>query len=132
MSKTRSTLSTLALALLAAAAGASTLSTYQQERADCLAGRSTQDRQTCLKEAAAAQAEARLGRLDSGATARQLTDNALARCKVVPADDRAACETLALGGGKRSGSVAEGAVLKELVTRRIEPAPPEPASAPAQ
>ncbi|QPF73347.1 hypothetical protein G8A07_10745 [Roseateles sp. DAIF2] len=104
---------------------------YQQERADCLAGRSAQDRPTCLKEAGAAYAEARRGRLDRGADARQLSENALLRCQAVPTEDRAACERMARGGGTVSGSVAEGAVLKELVTRRIEPAQ-APASAASQ
>lgn len=99
---------------------------YQQERADCLSGRSAQDRQTCLKEAGAAYAEARRGRLGSEVDARQLRENALLRCRVVPAEDREACERLASGGGKVSGSVTEGAVLKELVTRRVEPAASAP------
>lgn len=94
--------------------------TYLKEREACLTGRSAQDRATCLKEAGAARQEARRGTLDSRVDARQLTENALARCRAVHTEDRADCERLALGDGRSSGSVAEGAVLKELVTRRVE------------
>lgn len=99
--------------------------TYLKERETCLTGRSAQDRATCLKEAGAARQEARRGTLDSRVDARQLSENALARCRAVHAEDRADCERLAMGEGHSSGSVAEGAVLKELITRRVEP----PASA---
>jgi len=92
---------------------------HRQERAVCLAGRSAQDRATCLKEADAALAEARRGGLDSGETAQRLQANALRRCASVAAADRADCEQLARGGGTRSGSVAEGAVLKQIVTRSV-------------
>lgn len=37
---------------------------YQAERAVCDSGQSNQDRATCLKEAGAAQAESRMGRLN--------------------------------------------------------------------
>jgi len=94
---------------------------YRRDRAVCESGRSAQDRPTCLKEAVAALAEARRGQLKTADDA-QLTANALARCEQVPADDRAACETMARGGGMRSGSVAQGAVLKEVVTPIIPPA----------
>lgn len=98
---------------------------YRKERADCLAGRSAQDRQTCLKEAAAALAEARRGGLVQSPP-QTLADNAKQRCLQVPVEDRAACERLAAGQGQRQGSVAEGAILKEIVERKVE----APASAP--
>ena len=89
---------------------------YNQERAACLDGRSPQGRSTCLKEAGAARAEARRHRLDNGESAAQLRANALLRCQPVQDADRAACERMALGEGQRSGSVAEGGVLKQITT----------------
>jgi len=94
---------------------------YSRDRALCESGRSAQDRPTCLKEAGAALAEARRGQLKTAGDA-QLLANAMARCQQVPVDDRAACETMARGGGQRSGSVAQGAVIKEVVTPIIPPA----------
>jgi len=118
----------LALATgMAGAASSSAEAVYRQERAACLDGRSPQDRATCLKEAGAALAEARRGKLDNGETPEQLRANALQRCQRVAADDRAACERMALGGGERSGSVAEGAVVTQITTR--SQAAPEPAAA---
>jgi len=89
---------------------------YRQERAACLDGRSSQDRNTCMKEAGAARGEARRHRLDNGESPTQLRANALLRCQPVPGADRAACERMAMGEGQRSGSVAEGAVLKQITT----------------
>ena len=48
--------------------------TYRYEREKCLSGRTHQDRATCLKEAGAALAEARRGRLDNGVSERQLAE----------------------------------------------------------
>lgn len=89
---------------------------YRQERAACLDGRSPQGRSTCLKEAGAARAEARRHRLDNGESPAELRANALLRCRPVLDADRAACERMALGEGTRSGSVAEGAVLRQITT----------------
>lgn len=111
---------------------------YQAERKACLAGRSGQDTATCLKEAGAARAEALHHRLDNGESRATLAANAVARCAVQPADQRAACEMLARGQGMESGSVSAGGVIKEVVTRSVgevgtkpaEPArPASPASA---
>jgi hypothetical protein len=109
----------LLMALTAASANALPAkpdAVYQQERAACLDGSSAQDRATCLKEAGAARAEMRRRGLDNGENPIQLRANALQRCQRVAAADRAACERLALGDGQRSGSVAEGAVLKQITT----------------
>lgn len=92
---------------------------FRLERDKCMSGRSHQDRATCLREAYAARAEARAGRLDNGADTRALRENALARCKRQPAADRRDCERLALGEGTQEGSVAEGAIVKEIVTREV-------------
>jgi hypothetical protein len=94
---------------------------YQQERAACNSGQSHQDQATCLREAGAALQEARRGRLDDGQAAYQ--QNALVRCNALPPEERSACQARMQGQGTTRGSVAEGGIYRELVTR-------EPASAP--
>lgn len=124
----------IAPVLAAEPAVLATAQTYQKDRTACLQGISQQDRATCLKEAGAAQAEAQRGRLGAGAgeDARTLTNNALQRCKSVPPEDRSACERMALGEGKVSGSVESGGVLKQITTYSVEPAasatPPPPSA----
>lgn len=94
--------------------------TYERERAACLSGQSGQDRATCLREAAAAYAEARGGRRNAApASADSYSQNALLRCQPLPAADRAECERR-LTSGATSGSVTGGGVLREL--RTVEPA----------
>jgi hypothetical protein len=97
----------------------SNTSTYQADRAACLSGQSHQDRQTCLREAGAAQAEARRGGLDDkGADYER---NKLARCdaQTVPAD-REMCIRMMKGAGTASGSVEGGGIYRELV--EVQPA----------
>lgn len=120
----------LSLLLAAAAASAapasadstsSAQSRYRAERAVCLEGRSSQSRETCLKEAGAALAEAR--RAQPGAQTRpDYLANALARCERVPAADRADCERLVRGQGSSSGSVSEGAIVRQIISKSVEPA----------
>lgn len=87
---------------------------YRSERAVCMSGQSNQDRSTCLKEAAAARAEAKRHGLDTASS--QLDANARARCVALPADDRADCEKRIRGEGTVSGSVRDGGVLRETTT----------------
>jgi len=109
--------------------------TYRSDRAACLAGRTSQDRATCLKEAGAARSEALRGNLDNHETRAQRRANALLRCDAQPAAERAACARLARGEGRSDGSVAEGAVIRETVTRSVgsasAPAAPAAAALPA-
>ena len=100
---------------------------YNRERAACTDGSSQQDRATCLKEAGAARDESRQGRLGTGSTATDA--NATARCNALPAKDRSDCIARINGAGTTSGSVREGGVYRELVTRM--PAAPASASTPA-
>ena len=95
---------------------------YQQERALCDSGLSPQDRGACLREAAAARSEARRGRFGDGTgdAARHL-ENALARCKPLPPEDRADCEYRVRGGGTTRGSVEEGGIYRETITRELAP-----------
>ena len=92
---------------------------YEQERAAC-AAKSGDERRSCLKEASAALGEARHQTLD---TQQPSPDNALRRCKMLPAVDRKDCEAR-MRSGTVSGSVQGGGMLRELVT-------PVPAAAPA-
>jgi hypothetical protein len=86
--------------------------TYLQERARC-DGLSGDDRKTCLREAGAAQYEARRGTLsDQQADFEQ---NRFARCEFHKrADEREYCLRRMRGEGTVSGSVEGGGLLREL------------------
>ena len=94
-------------------------STYAKERADCEAGRTAQDRATCLKEAGAAEQERKRNTLDNTGSARQ---NAIERCNLVAAKDKADCLARIEGPSQpnqtttTSGSVAGGGVIRETKT----------------
>ncbi|MCL4185094.1 MAG: hypothetical protein KJ011_16770 [Burkholderiaceae bacterium] len=105
-----------------AQAGSDAEARYQQERALCESGLSPQDRAACLREAAAARAEARHGQLGDGSgDAARYLENALARCKPLPPAERADCEYRVRGGGTARGSVEEGGIYRETVTREVAP-----------
>ena len=94
---------------------------YRQERQACMSGQSNQERATCLKEAAAALAEARRNRLSDGGDRADYQRNALARCDVQPESEREDCRALVRGEGVSSGSAEQGGVIRE---RRVRvPAP---------
>jgi hypothetical protein len=117
----------LAASFGAAAQDRSARAVYEAERQACMEGRTTHDdRANCLREAAAAYAEAKRGRLGNNVSEAQRRENALLRCREQPAAERLNCERMARGEGKVSGSVAEGAIVKELVTRSVEPVPAAP------
>ena len=94
-------------------------STYAKERADCEAGRTAEDRATCLKEAGAAQQERKRNQLDNAGSARQ---NAIERCNAVAPKDKSDCLARIEGPNKpnqtttTSGSVAGGGVIRETTT----------------
>jgi hypothetical protein len=94
-------------------------STYVKERADCEAGRTAQDRATCLKEAGAAQQERKRNTLDNSGSMRQ---NAIERCNAVAPKDKADCLARIEGPSAAnqktttSGSVAGGGVIRETTT----------------
>jgi hypothetical protein len=92
------------------------------ERAACARHTSAEDRKTCLRETAAAKAEARRGELRvRGADYER---NALQRCQALPAADQDACRARVRGEGTSSGSVEGGGIYRE--TREIVPAPTPP------
>ena len=88
--------------------------TYEAERARCLSGQSDQARDTCLKEAGAAQDEARRGQLGAGG-AQDLQRNATQRCDAQPPADRAACVQRIVGGASE-GSVGGGGLIRQTET----------------
>ena len=88
---------------------------YNQERAHCMIGASSQDRATCLREARAALQEARRNRLQTGAGVN-LEANATVRCNAQPAADRDACVQRIRGSGTTRGSVSGGGVIREVET----------------
>ena len=101
------------------ATAAAAKSTYVKERADCDAGRTAEDRATCLKEAGAAQEERKRNGLDNAGSMRQ---NAIDRCNTVAPKDKADCLARIEGPSQpsqkttTSGSVAGGGVLRETTT----------------
>jgi hypothetical protein len=92
---------------------------YLKDRANCDAGRTAEDRATCLKEAGAALAERKRHALDNSGTPLA---NATDRCRALPDKDQADCLARVVGplsANQRvttSGSVAGGGVVKETTT----------------
>ncbi len=132
----------LSLSAFAADDAAAAKPTYSKERADCDAGRTAEDRATCLKEAGAAAAERKRNGLDDAASARQ---NAIDRCNLVAPKDKADCLARIEGPSQAnqrtttSGSVAGGGVLRETTTTTtgqptviLVPAAPAPAASSTQ
>ena len=94
---------------------------YMQERETCLAGRSHQPQDVCLREAGAALDAARRGQLTAEDPAR-LAANALARCDARPADQREMCERMVRGEGTVTGSIDSGGFVREIRVIVEEPA----------
>ena len=107
-----------AIAQTTTPASADAKSRYQQERANCESGNTTQDKATCLREAGAALHESRRGGLTSSA---QLDANALARCKSLPEADREDCNSRVKNDSNTTvkGTVQGGGVIKETTTRYV-------------
>ncbi|HEV7576571.1 MAG TPA: hypothetical protein VGO85_11045 [Caldimonas sp.] len=101
------------------AAAAAAKPVYLKDRADCDAGRTAEDRATCLKEAGAAQQERKRNGLDNAGSARQ---NAIDRCNIVAPKDKADCLARIEGPSQpnqkttTSGSVAGGGIIRETKT----------------
>jgi len=90
---------------------------YRQDRAACERLDAGQDRAACLREAAAARAQALQGALDDGAP--DYRENSLARCRMLQGDDRRDCLSRMTGAGSVSGSVEGGGMLREYTTREL-------------
>jgi len=92
---------------------------YRRERAACLDGSKAEEKSACLKEAAAARYEARRGGLTTPSP-QMLAENTKRRCLVQPIQDREDCNRRMDGEGTVEGSVAQGAIVREMIT--IQPA----------
>ena len=86
---------------------------YLNERVQCLSIHSAESRAACLREAGAAQDEARRGKLAD--TGGDFERNRLARCEYLTEPDRGYCIRRMNGEGTTSGSVSGGGILRELV-----------------
>lgn len=95
---------------------------YQSERAACDSRQSTEDRATCLREAAAVRDAGRRGQLDDAPNVYER--NMLARCEALPEVDRDICRRRTRGEGLTTGSVSGGGIFREY--REITLPPIEP------
>lgn len=93
---------------------------YERERAACMSGATPQAQETCLREAANAQADKRKGDLQTQGQ-DQLVANAMRRCDALGGEDHAACAARVLGYGNQSGSVGGGGVIREVETVVVPP-----------
>lgn len=93
---------------------------YERERANCMTGQTSEPRDVCLREAVAAYAQARQGRLAAtGDGPSQWAANALRRCQSQPQEDREMCERR-VREGEVSGSVQGGGQLTTLTVRTTD------------
>lgn len=97
--------------------------TYRRDVAECKIGRAGQTQADCLYEARSVLRDALAKKPQPDTSPETLAANAVLRCQKQPVADRPACERLARGEGSRAGSVEDGAVVKELVTRTVGVAP---------
>lgn len=121
----------VAAAAQAAAAPDDAQARYQREVAACNAGRTGEDKATCLKEAGAVLEEARrAGRTGAASDDKPpaYKQNALARCAALPAADREDCRARIERPTTVEGSVAGGGVLRETVQTVPAASAPAPAS----
>jgi hypothetical protein len=115
----------------AAGARSSIESTYQRDRAACMASDSQHERTSCLREAGAVRAQALSGVARGGESKEELMRNALERCKRQPADQQAICERMVRGEGSTTGSVESGGMIRELtIMEPVKPSAPAPAQPP--
>ncbi|MBV8035087.1 hypothetical protein [Roseateles sp.] len=94
---------------------------YEHEKADCMSGHTGEPRNVCLREAAAAYAQARHGRLapPSDGGPAQWARNALLRCQSQHGEDRELCERR-VREGQVSGSVEGGGQMTTLTVRSTD------------
>jgi len=86
---------------------------YLEDRAACMKIADSDKRKTCLREAGAAQAEAKRGSLAEPQA--QYEKNRFARCSVYKdPKEREYCVRRMRGEGTTSGSVEEGAIVRSL------------------
>ncbi len=111
-------LSTFSVGAISANAAAPTPAEarYQQDRANCMAGKTAESQKTCLKEAGAALQASRQHDLKT-ASPEQIAANERKRCEALTGDDKKDCLKRAADMDTTvSGSVAGGGDLKETIT----------------
>lgn len=111
-------LSTFSVGAISASAATPTAAEtrYQQDRADCMAGKTAESQKTCLKEAGAALQASREHELKTPSAA-QIAADERKRCEALSGGDKADCLKRAAGLDTTvSGSVAGGGDIKETVT----------------
>lgn len=90
---------------------------FKQEMADCVSGNTSQDKDSCMREARNALSEARRGALvrpDQKAGTPEA--NIRLRCEAHQGEQREACEARMRGEGETKGSVEGGGILREITT----------------
>lgn len=130
---------TAAVAGIADGSTSSARAEGEKYRQECMAGKTHQDRATCLKEANNYLADLRKnpGKFESNLNANTAA-NAKVRCEPLSGSERAACFARINGQGKVVGSVEGGGIYRELVTlenpapimQGAETTPPTAADAP--
>ena len=100
---------------------------HRREVAACNETATPQNRAACLEDAFVAYREAKRGALGDGMTVDPA--NLTKRCDALKAADKDDCLARMRGAGTTSGSVENGGIYRELVTR--EPAAAQPAAADA-
>lgn len=95
---------------------------FKQEMANCVSGNTSQDKDSCMREARAALAEVKRGVPDRpGKTASKLEADTSQRCAVHQGQQRDACEARMRGEGSATGSVEGGGILREITTPATAP-----------
>ncbi|MFT4103230.1 MAG: hypothetical protein QM674_19785 [Burkholderiaceae bacterium] len=97
------------------------------DRERCNDPASYQDKDACLREAAAARAASARGGDANGSPAADPAEyrrNEARRCDPLPPALRDDCLARVGGAGIGAGSVGEGGILRESITREIGPQPP--------
>jgi len=106
-----------------AADNAAAKAQYEKEKARCMSGTTGQTQESCLKSAGAAYDEAKAGTLADPNTAYR--ENAVSRCRALPAADQADCLARVDVGTPRD-NVKAGGQVKETVTRETITVVPPP------
>ena len=86
---------------------------FKQEMANCVSGNTSQDKDSCMREARAALAEVKRGVPDRPG---KLEADTSQRCAVHQGEQRDACEARLRGQGRATGSVEGGGILREIST----------------
>ena len=100
---------------------------FEQDKANCLSGKTGAERTVCLNQATRARTSARNAPIYDDATYRH---NKFDRCRVLSGDEARDCFARMKGEGTTSGSVEGGGIYREKVTIEVGPVPTPAASAP--